>query len=238
MNAFFYGIALQWRLDIRSRSLLITCYAVPLLFFAVMGGIFTSLMPEAKETLISSMTVLGVSMGALVGLPPTLVELYSSDIRKVYRANGVPLSLGLVSNFISAFVHLLIMSAIIYIVAPIAFDAVSPANPPLYFCSLAVFLAASLSVGSVLGLAVKNQTKLTMLSQLIFLPSMMLSGILFSAELLPRFLAVLGKAVPATWGFRLMLNGGFALGNLWPLAAICAAAAVACALLLRRLQAE
>ena len=28
MGAFLYGTALQWRLDIRSRTLLITCYAV------------------------------------------------------------------------------------------------------------------------------------------------------------------------------------------------------------------
>ena len=39
MSAFLYGVVLQWKLDIRSRSLLITCYIVPLLFFMVMGGI-------------------------------------------------------------------------------------------------------------------------------------------------------------------------------------------------------
>ena len=55
MSAFLYGAALQWRLDIRSKSLLITCYVVPLLFFIVMGGIFTSLTPGASATLIQSM---------------------------------------------------------------------------------------------------------------------------------------------------------------------------------------
>ena len=39
MGAFLYGIYLQWKLDIRSKTLLITCYIVPLLFFAIMGGI-------------------------------------------------------------------------------------------------------------------------------------------------------------------------------------------------------
>ena len=37
MGAFLYGISLQFKMDIRSRSLLVTCYLVPLLFFAVMG---------------------------------------------------------------------------------------------------------------------------------------------------------------------------------------------------------
>ena len=59
MNAFLYGTMLQFKIDIRSRTMLVTCYLVPLLFFAVMGGIFTSLMPEAKDTLIQSMTVNG-----------------------------------------------------------------------------------------------------------------------------------------------------------------------------------
>lgn len=60
MGAFLYGTALQWRLDIRSRTLLITCYVVPLLFFAMMGGIFTSVNPSARETLVPSMTVMAV----------------------------------------------------------------------------------------------------------------------------------------------------------------------------------
>ena len=86
MGAFLYGVSLQWKLDIRSKTLLITCYIVPLLFFAIMGGIFASVMPEARYTLIQSMTVFGVTMRALIGLPPSLVEIYSSDIKKVYKS--------------------------------------------------------------------------------------------------------------------------------------------------------
>ncbi len=236
MSAFLYGVILQWKLDIRSKSLLITCYVVPLLFFAVMGGIFTSINPEAKYTLIQSMTVLGVSTGALIGLPPSLVEIYGSDIKKVYKANGVPLYLGLVSMFLSAFIHLLIMCAIIYIVAPIAFNASRPENLPLYFASLTIFIAISLSIGSVLGLAVKNQAKLTMISQVIFLPSIMLSGIMFPINLLPQIFEIAGKIFPSTWGYKLMVNNGF--GNLWPLIIIFLVAAVLCGFFLKRLQSE
>ena len=144
MSAFLYGVGLQWKLDIRSKSLLITCYVVPLLFFAVMGGIFTSVNPAAKDTLIQSMTVMGVSMGALIGLPPSLVEIYASDIKKAYKANGVPLYLGLVSMYLSAFIHLMIMSGIIYVTAPLVFDAALPVHPLFYFGMLAVFIPADL----------------------------------------------------------------------------------------------
>lgn len=48
----------------------------------IMSGIFTSLMPDAKLTLIQSMTIMGVSMGALIGVPPSMVEIYSTNIKK------------------------------------------------------------------------------------------------------------------------------------------------------------
>lgn len=212
MSGFLYGIALQLKLDIRSKTMLITCYLVPLMFFAFMSGIFTSITPEARYTLIQSMTVFGVSMAAMIGLPSPIVEVYGSDIKNVYKANGVPLYLGVVTQFISAFIHLLMMCVIILLVAPIAFHATSPANLPLYFVSLAIFVAVSLSIGSVLGLMCKTQSKLTMISQIIFLPSIMLSGIMFPIDMLPKALETVGKIFPATWGYKLMASEFFDVG--------------------------
>ena len=234
MGAFLYGIYLQWKLDIRSKTLLITCYIVPLLFFAIMSGIFTSVMPEARYTLIQSMTVFGVTMGALIGLPPSLVEIYSSDIKKVYKANGVPLYLGLVLTNISAYIHLFIMSIILYIAAPLAFNAEIPENPMLYFASLAIFIAVSLSIASIIGLAVKDQAKTSMVSIIIFLPSIMLSGIMFPIELLPKAFEIVGKIFPASWGYRVMADSTFQLENLLPLVAILILAICVCGILLRK----
>lgn len=238
MNAFLYGTILQFKLDIRSKSILITCYVVPLLFFLVMGGIFTSVTPEMKHTLIASMTILGISMGALIGLPPTLAEIYGTDIKKVYKANGVPLYLGLVSVLISTFVHMLIMSTIILAAAPLLFDAVVPVNLPLYFCSLSVIIIISLSIGSILGLAVKSQARLTMITQLVFLPSIMLSGIMFPADLLPTLLKLLGKLFPAAHGYLLLTSSSFQFSTLLPLLVIFAAAVILCRFLLKNLEAE
>lgn len=234
MGAFLYGISLQWKLDIRSKTLLITCYIVPLLFFAIMGGIFTSVMPEARYTLIQSMTVFGVTMGALIGLPPSLVEIYSSDIKKVYKANGVPLYLGLALTNISAYIHLFLMSIILYIAAPLVFDAEIPENPMLYFASLAIFIAVSLSIASIIGLAVKDQAKTSMVSIIIFLPSIMLSGIMFPIDLLPKAFEMVGKIFPASWGYKVMADSTFQLENLLPLIVILILAICVCGILLRK----
>ena len=234
MGAFLYGTSLQWKLDIRSKTLLITCYIVPLLFFAVMGGIFTSVMPEARYTLIQSMTVFGVTMGALIGLPPSLVEIYSGDIKKVYKANGVPLYLGLVLTNISAYIHLFIMSIILYIAAPLAFNAEIPENPVVNFASLAIFIAVSLSIASIIGLAVKDQAKTSRVSIIVFLPSIMLSGIMFPINMLPETFEMAGKFFPASWGYKAMAESAFQLENLLPLIVILILAICACGILLRK----
>lgn len=235
MKAFLYGVSLQWKMDIRSKTLLITCYIVPLLFFAVMGGIFTSVMPDSKDTLIQSMTVFGVTMGALIGLPPSLVEIYGSNIKKVYKANGVPICLGLVLTNISTFIHLLIMGTILYITAPLAFDAKIQSHSGIYFISLITFTAVSLSVASILGLAVVDQAKISMFSMIIFLPSIMLSGIMFPAELLPEAFRVTGKLFPAWWGYRMMLENRFEIKSILPLVLIFLFAIVICCMLLKRM---
>ncbi len=199
MSGLLYGIRLQFQMDIRSKSMLVTCYLVPLLFFAVMGGIFTSLMPEAKATLTASMTVMGVSMGALIGVPPSLTELYGTEVKKLYRAGGAPISFGLLSLTVSTFLHLLLMSGIILAAAPYAFEAEWPDDLGVYLIKLAFFLIVSISAACVLGLAVKNQAKLTMLSQVVFLPSILLSGIMFSRPSARR-VGKTGKIIPCRMG--------------------------------------
>lgn len=234
MNGFLYGIAVQWKMDIRSKSLLVTCYIVPLIFFLLMGGIFTSVMPEMRSTLIQSMIVMNVSMGAFIGLPPSLIETYGSDVKKIYKANGVPLYSGLLTISLSAFVHLMISCLIILLLAPILFEAALPAQLPFFFLALAIYIIVSLSIGSILGLAVKNQAELTMTAQLVFLPSIMLSGIMFPVDLLPGFLEATGRIFPASRGYRLMLDHGFCFENLWYLILVFCAAAIICAILLNR----
>ncbi|NBK79903.1 ABC transporter permease [bacterium D16-76] len=180
------------------------------------------------------MIVMSVSMGAFIGLPPSLIETYGSDIKKVYKANGVPVCLGLVTMFLSAFVHLVITCIVIVLLAPILFEATLPIQLPFFFLALAIYIIVSLSIGSVLGLTVKNQAKLTMIAQLVFLPSIMLSGIMFPIDLLPDFLEAIGRIFPASWGYRLMLDNGFYIGNSWYLILVFFAAVIVCGILLNK----
>ena len=102
----------------------------------------------------------------------------------------------------------MIMSGILLLAAPVMFDARIPSNILVYLVKLAFFLVVSLALACVLGLSVKSQAKLTMLCQVAFLPSILLSGIMFPAELLPDFLEQAGRIFPAYWGYRLLAGMG------------------------------
>lgn len=163
------------------------------------------------------------------------MECQSGDIKKVYKANGVPLILGLALTNISAYIHLFIMSIVLYIAAPLVFHAKIPENPGLYFISLAIFIAVSLSISSIIGLAVKDQAKTSMFSIIVFLPSTMLSGIMFPMELLPKVFKIIGKLFPASWGYQLMTASVFKFKNLLPLLLVFILAIAVCNILLRRI---
>ena len=75
-----------------------------------------------------------------------------------------------------------------------------------------------------------------MTAQLVFLPSIMLSGIMFPSDLLPDFLETIGRIFPASRGYRLMLDHGFCFENLWYLILVFFAAAIVCLFLSRQKQ--
>lgn len=238
MNAFLYGVRLHLKLNLRNKEILIMYYVVPLVFFLFMGGVFTSIIPDANKTLIQSMTVFGVSMGGLLGGPVPLAEILGSDVKKAYRAGGVPLWSAAAGNFISGFLHLVLMSLIIFFAAPLIFKASVPQNLPFFFLSLALLIFSSMCIATVFGLLVKNISKLTLLCQIVFLPSIMLSGIMFPANMLPEALEIAGKIFPATWGFRSMCEQDADIKLILPLLLITAVLLIVSAVRLRRIHAD
>ncbi|MCG8483944.1 MAG: ABC transporter permease [Clostridia bacterium] len=209
MKAILYAIYLQWKMDLRNKGVLITYYLVPLLFFVFIGNIFTSINPLVDETIIQTMVIFAISMGAILGSPIPLVDFFSSEIKKSYMVSKIPLWHMLIINAVSAFIHLLIVSIIIVCLSPVLLGAFFPKNILVLMIYVIVFIIANISIGTALGLVVKSTTKLTMISQILFLPSIMLSGIMFPVSLLPDFLQKAGAVFPASWGFKYLQTNNF-----------------------------
>jgi ABC-2 type transport system permease protein len=199
MKAFFKHLSLQFKMDIRERGTLITYYLVPLVFYFVMGAVFSSIDPLAKKTLAATMVIFSVTMGAVIGMPAPIVKMRESGVLRAYRICGIP---GWAAPFIqsvSAFLHLMVVSIIILVTAPLFFGASYPQSFSAYFISLFILLFASIALGLFIGVIAKSQSIAIMFSQALFLPTIMFSGIMFPASLLPEPLKALGRILPATY---------------------------------------
>lgn len=199
VNAFLSYLWLQLKLDVRDRGTLLNFYLVPLLFFFVVGAVFASINPLMKTTLAASMSVFAVTMGAVMGFPTALVKLRETGTMRAFAVNGIPSSVVLAVHALSAFMHLLVVAIVIGLAAPSVYHASVPDNPSRYGVVLVVLLFASISIGLAIGVTAGSQSFTAMLSMLVFLPSLLFSGVMFPTSMLPKVLEWVGYIFPATY---------------------------------------
>lgn len=225
MSAFIYGIGLQWKTDLRNNSAFVAFYAVPVLFFFVFGGVFTSIMPDGRETLAATMISFAVSMAALIGVPQGICEMYRKEIWSTYHVYGIPNWQNLLQAEIAAFLHLVVLTAIIWISSLVVFNAEPPASSAAFLTGTLLLILSTLGLSGIIGLAARNQSALAAISTAAFLPSILLSGIMFPADMLPDALRRAGEVFPVTWAYRLMCSTHITWQDMWPLLLIMGAGA-------------
>lgn len=210
MNTFFKHLWIQFKIDIRERGTLMTYYLVPLIFCFIMGAVFSSINPLARQTMAATMVIFAVTMGAVLGAPVPIVKMRESGVLRAYHVCGIPGWAVLFIYAVSAFLHLLIVSIIIFVTMPLLFGSSYPQSFFAYFLVLFILLFATIALGLFIGVAAQNQSIAMMLSQTIFLPTVMLSGIMFPTSMLPAPLRILGRLLPAT--YIMQSFSGFAFG--------------------------
>lgn len=208
MKSFFVYLWIQLKMDLRDKGTLMNFYLVPLVFFFIMGAVFSSINPVMKTTLAATMSIFTITMGAVMGAPAPLVKMRESGTMRAFSVNGIPASAVLAVQGISAFIHLLIVSVIVFIASPMIYHATVPKQSGIYFAVIALFLFTSIGIGLLIGVAAKGQSVATMLSMCIFMPSLLLSGIMFPATMLPKTFLWLGRIFPATYALQAL--DGFA----------------------------
>ncbi|MDW7657271.1 MAG: ABC transporter permease [Bacillota bacterium] len=211
MKQIMTQIWIQLKIDIRDRATLLVYYLVPLLFYFIMGAVFSSINPQITETLGASMAIFAITMGAVLGMPAPIVKLRETGALRSYRVAGIPGWSVLLAQSVSAGLHLLVVSIIIFFTAPLFYGAAWPLQPAVWFAVLLVLLLTSLSLGLLIGVAARSQSVAMMLSQAIFLPTVMFGGIMFPSDMLPPALRMAGRILPATWLMQAFSSGAYRL---------------------------
>lgn len=198
MKAILKQISIQLKMDVRDKGTLLVFYLVPLGFYLTVGAVFSSVNEEIKPILSATMTIFSVTMGAVIGIPPTIVKIKETGVIRAYKVNGIPTGNVILAIGLSAFIHLTLVSIVISLSAPFLYGAHAPKSIGGYIVPLFALIFCSIAIGLLIGAVSKNTQNATLLSQAVFMPSLMLSGIMFPARMLPEPLRLVGNIFPAT----------------------------------------
>ncbi len=198
MTAFAYHLTYEFRTGVRDRSLLLLNYLFPLFFYLMASAMLVNLNPAMRETLIPAMVFFAVLTSTLLGMPAPIINAREAGIFRSYKIHGIPEFSILVIPALTTLFHLLIVTTIIVISAPILFGAVMPANWLGFMVAFGLLALTCTALGLLIGVAAPNSRATIFIGQSIFLPSMLIGGLMFPTQLLPDALAKLSLLLPTT----------------------------------------
>jgi ABC-2 type transport system permease protein len=196
MTAFVNHFSFEFRTGLRNSSLMFINYLFPLAFYAMMGVVMTGVNPGFKETMLPAMLVFVVMASTILGLPNPLVESRDAGIYRSFKINGVPALSILSMPVLTTVFHALIASAVVGVTAVPLFGALAPANW-LNLALITVLTALTCgAIGALIGVVSSNTRATVLWSQLIFLPSMLLGGLMMPLSILPESIRPFSALLP------------------------------------------
>ena len=198
MTAFIHHFSFEFRTGIRNKQLLLMNYLFPLGFYLMMGFVMTEINPLFTETMAPAMVVFAVLAATLLGIPDPLVNARENGIYRSYKINGVPATSILVIPALTTVMHLTIVALMISATAGPLFDAPLPVNWWNYFLVFAGFAFAKAGLSVLIGVIAPNSRVTVLYSQLFFIPSILLGGLMIPFTMLPEAAGVFARLLPAT----------------------------------------
>ena len=178
MIAFRNHFTFDFKTGLRNPTAMLMNYLFPLAFYAMMGGVMTKINPGYSNLLLPSMVIFALMVPIILGLPGPLVKSREAGIFRSFKINGVPVLSILSIPALSTIFHALIVAVVICLTAVPVFGGLAPASW-LSLIMVAILTALVFgSIGALIGVIAKSSRSVVLYSQLIFLPSILLGGLM------------------------------------------------------------
>src|SRR5512139_3222373 len=198
MTAFIHHFMYDFRIGLRDKSLLLLNYLFPLGVYVLMGLLMTGLNPTFAPTMIPAMVLVAMMSCTILGLPNPVVDSREAGIYRSFKINGVPALSNIIIPILSSFVHIILVSAVITFTAGLFFKAGIPLHWGYFVLILLLAAFNMASLGMLIGVVSPNSRAIPLFSQLIFLPSMILGGLMIPSSMLPPGLYRVSLLLPTT----------------------------------------
>jgi ABC-2 type transport system permease protein len=172
-------------------------YLFPLGVYVLLTLVMGAVNPLFKATMIPAMCVFAMMGGGLLGMGGPIVEARDAGIYRSFKINGVPAASIIAIPVLASTVHVLVVSLIITLSAAAIFGGALPAVPLAFGALMVLGAFAMCSLGALIGVVASNSRAVLGLSQLIFLPSMVLGGLMMPLAVLPPAMQKVAALLPA-----------------------------------------
>lgn len=209
MTAYWNHFTFEFKTGLRNPSQLLMNYLFPLGFFMMMGVVMTQVNPTFPKTIIPAMAIFSTLSATILGLPGPLVEAREAGVYRSFKINGVPALAILAMPGLSTLFHVCIVAIVITVAAPPFFQGVAPSDWLGFAVVSALTIFTCGAIGLLIGVIAKDARSTVLWSQLIFLPSMLLGGLMMPLNMLPASLVRVAGLLPPARAMQAYLGLAF-----------------------------
>jgi ABC-2 type transport system permease protein len=223
MRAFMHHLAYELASGFRDKARLLMLYLFPLAFAALMGGLMGKLNPLFIKSMIPSLSVFSMMCGAFLSLPGRIVEERNSGIYRSFKVNAVPRAAVVFVPSLALLIHEAIATVLIGALSALVFKAPLPSAPYAFAAAWLLSFGAIAGLGWAIGTVAGSETAAILLAQVLFIPSIMLGGLMMPDSVLPASMKAISRAFPATYAMEAFAGGDGSSRALAILGLACAA---------------
>lgn len=209
MRALLRHIEFEFKSIGRDKSLLLMSYLFPLAFYFMMAIIMPNINKEFTTTMIPGMIVFTILVSTLLCMPNSMVLYREKGVYRSYKIYGIDAKKILFVPVITTAIHITIVSLIILISSLTIFHASSPQNYLGFILSYLIILFSFLGIGTLLAVCSPNSRITILFAQAIFLPSMMIGGIMMPIEILSKNIQKISYLLPSSHSMKIIKIMGF-----------------------------
>lgn len=209
MTPFAIHFGFEFRSGVRNASAMLLLYLFPLGFYAMMGLVMVEINPDFADSMIPALVIVTAMAGTVLGLPAQLVEAREAGIHRSFKINGVGSDSILLIPMLATAVHVMLASLVITSTAGPLFGGAAPIDWVAFGGTLIVTVFAFGAIAALIGVISANTRATVLWSQLVFLPSMLIGGLMVDLSLLPESVLPAAKLLPSTYAMQAFLGTSF-----------------------------
>jgi ABC-2 type transport system permease protein len=162
----------------------------------------TTVNPFFREAMLPGMVLFAVMSASLLAAPSALVQARENGVFRSFRINGVP-SLSILSiPVIGGALHVAAVAAVISLAGARLFGGRVPSSVAGFAAAGLLSYATYAGLGLLIGVAADKDSTAILVAQLVFVPSILLGGLMVPEGVLPPGLQRIALLLPATHCMR------------------------------------